>query len=148
MFNPPRSLTPRSASPCGVRLRVVHHPAESSSTVCIPLQSQAPQCESHRGVKLRGVHHTSESDSAVCIPLPSQYLPSVCFDSKFYKCNFSLKPEDINLKIILYSQKLLKKPFLLQKIFFKTSLKVVTNTKKRKNKIFDALDSAVRLTWD
>ena len=40
-----------------------------------------PWCASHRGVN---------------------NLPSVCFDSMFYKCYFSVMPRDINIKIILY----------------------------------------------
>ena len=93
--------------------------------VCIILPSLTPRCASHCRV--------------------STYQVSVLIRS------FTNAISLWSLKILiwkLYSQKLLKKPFLLQKIFFKTSLKVVTNTKKRKNKIFDALDSAVRLTWD
>ena len=67
------------ASHRGVRLRGVHHSAESDSAVCITLRSQAPRCASHCRVKLRGVHHTAESSdeefsksSAVCIILRSQ----------------------------------------------------------------------------
>ena len=44
-----------------VRLRGVHHSAESDSAVCITQRSQAPQCASLRKVKLRGVHHNAES---------------------------------------------------------------------------------------
>ena len=62
-----------------VRLRGVHHTAESSSEVCIIPRSQGTQisqktlrCASHRGVKLRGVHHTTYSSFAVCITPQSQ----------------------------------------------------------------------------
>ena len=58
--------TPQCASHCGVRLCGVHHTAESSSAVCITLQSQVmkssqktQRCASHCGVKL----HTAESKS-------------------------------------------------------------------------------------
>ena len=64
--------TPWCASHPVVKLQGVHNTAESSSTVCIPPQSQAPQstvciilgsqalwCESHRVVKL----HTKEGQS-------------------------------------------------------------------------------------
>ena len=105
---PPRSQAPRCASHRRVKwskylekLRSVHLTADSDSAVCITPLSQTLRCASHCWVKLHGVHHTAESDSAVCIPPLSQYLPSVCFDSKFYKCNFSLMPKDINVKIIL-----------------------------------------------
>ena len=79
MCIPPRSQTPGCTSLRGVRLRGVHHTAESSSAVCITPRSQAPRCASYRGVKginflkkLCGVHHTAESSSAVCIIPPSQ----------------------------------------------------------------------------
>ena len=124
----PRSLTLQCASHCGVKwskffekLCGVHPTAKSNSAVyippwsqvikffrkaprcamCILLPSLTPRCASHHWVKLHGVHHTAESDSAVCIPPPSQFLPSVHFDLKFYKCNFSLMSKDINVKIIL-----------------------------------------------
>ena len=89
-----RGLTPRRDAHLGVRLRCVHpstessdpnfskklcgvhHIVESSSAVCIILQSQAPwcafhsgvkllQCASYRGVKLCGVHNIAESN---CTP--------------------------------------------------------------------------------
>ena len=67
------------ASHCEVKLRGVHHTAESSdqnfsksSAVCIPPQSRAPRCACHHGVKLCGVHPTAESSSAVCITHLSQ----------------------------------------------------------------------------
>ena len=70
---------PRRASHRGVRLRGVHHPAESDSAVCIIPRSQTPRCASHCGVmktkhlkELSGVHPTAESDSAVCIIPRSQ----------------------------------------------------------------------------
>ena len=46
-------LTPRCASHHGVKLRGVHHTAESSSAVCFPPRSQAPRCASHCGVKIK-----------------------------------------------------------------------------------------------
>ena len=49
--------------------------AESSSSVCILPQSLTPWCASHRTVE----------------------SISVYFDLLFYKCYFSLKPEDINI---------------------------------------------------
>ena len=54
------------------KLRSVHHPAESDSTVCIIPHSQAPRCASLCGVKLRGVHPSAESSSKVCVTLQSQ----------------------------------------------------------------------------
>ena len=87
---PPRSQAPQWASHRGVKwskffkkLCGVHPTAESYSAVCFSLRSQTLRCASQCWVKLHGVHHTAESDFAVCIPPPSQYLPSVCFDSKF-----------------------------------------------------------------
>ena len=51
--HPTRSQAPRCATHHGVKLRSVHHTAESSdqnffknSAVCITLQRQAPQCAS------------------------------------------------------------------------------------------------------
>ena len=44
--------TLRCASHRRVRLRGVHHTAESSSAVCFLPQSQAPWCASHRRVKI------------------------------------------------------------------------------------------------
>ena len=98
------------------KLRGVHHTAESSTSVCIISLSQAPRCTSHHRVKwfltnsavcippraeLRAVHYTSGSDSTVWCTLHNAHtLPSVCFDQKFYKCYFSVMPEDINVKII------------------------------------------------
>ena len=73
------------------------------------------------GVKLRGAHHTAESDSAV-----------------FYKCYFSVMPEDINITYNnTVSHKLYKESFLLQKFFKQMELKVVTNTKTWKTNIFE-----------
>ena len=54
------SLTPQCASHRIVKLRGVHHTAESSSAVCITPRSPTLRCALHRGVKLRGVHHTEE----------------------------------------------------------------------------------------
>ena len=56
------------------KLSGVHHTAESSSTVCIPPQSQAPRCASYRRVKLCGMHPTTESSSTVCI-IPRSQAP-------------------------------------------------------------------------
>ena len=61
------------------KLCSVHLKAESSSVVCIPPRSLTPRCDASRG--------------------RANYLPSVCFDLKFYKCYFSVKPEDVNMKI-------------------------------------------------
>ena len=84
----PWSHFPRCTSYHGVRLRSVHHTAESrkqsiwkNSAVGIPLRSQTPRCASLHGVKLHGVHHTVKSsdpnfskNSAECITLQSQAL--------------------------------------------------------------------------
>ena len=126
----------------------MHLTAESDSAVCITPLSQTLQCASHRRVRLRGVHHTAESCSVVCITPPSltpqsQYLPSVCFDSKFYKCNFSVTPEDINVKNVLLVKNSLRNLFYFRRFFCKTSLKEKTNMKKQKNKIFVAPVSSV-----
>ena len=48
------------------------------SAVCIILRSQTWRCASHRQVR---------------------NFPILCFDPKFYKCYFSVIPEDINIKI-------------------------------------------------
>ena len=111
--------TLRCASHRRVWLHVVHHTTESDSAVCFSPRSQTPRCASHRWVKLCGVHHNAESDSAVCIPPPSQYLPSVCYDSKFYKCNFSVTPEDINVNIVLYVKICMRNLFYFRRFFVK-----------------------------
>ena len=91
------------------------HPTTVSS-------SKVLRCASHRGVKwskvflktlrcasFRGVHPSAELSSAVCIipqSLTPQYashrgvnnLPTVGFPWKFYRCYFSVMPEDINMK--------------------------------------------------
>ena len=51
----------------------VHHIVESSSAVCIILQSQAPWCASHSGVELPRVHPTAEPSSTYCIIPGSQW---------------------------------------------------------------------------
>ena len=75
------NLTPRCAAHRRVRLRGVHHNAESSSAVCItpwsqvtPTSHKTLQCASHCRVKLRGMHYTAESSSAVCI-IPQSQAP-------------------------------------------------------------------------
>ena len=83
------------------------------------------------------MHHTAESSFAVCITPPSltppsQYLPSVCFDSKFYKYNFSVTPEDINVKNVLLVKNSLRNLFYFRRFFCKTLLKEKTNMKKPK----------------
>ena len=123
--------TLRCASHCRVWLSGMHYTTESDSVVCFSPRSLTPGCASHRRVKLRGVHYTAESDSAVCIPPPSQYLPSVCFDSKLYKCNFSLMPEDINVKIIL--SQIVWGTFFTSDVFFKN---VIERRNEHKNRIY------------
>ena len=87
----PRSRTPRCAAHHRVKIRCVHHTAESidekfskNSVVCIPPRSQTPGRASHRGVN---------------------NLSSVCFNPKFYEYYSSVMPRDINRVGILSFKK-------------------------------------------
>ena len=67
------------------------------------------------GVKLRGAHHTAESDSAV-----------------FYKCYFSVMPEDINITTILWVTNCIRNLFYFRSFSNKWSWKSLQIQKHEK----------------
>ena len=103
----PRSKAPRCASHRGVKLLGVPNTAESidqkvskNSDVCISLQSLTLWVAFHCGVELCCVHSTTESSSTVCMHHTGE--SSVCIYQKVNNYYFSITPEDIIMKILLF----------------------------------------------
>ena len=91
----------------GVKLRGVHHTAESWKNVF----KKTPRCASYRGVSS---------------------LPSVCFDSKFYNSYFSVMPKDITMKIILKVTNCSRNLFYIRRFSIKHSWKT-SQIRKQQN---------------
>ena len=91
------------------------------------------RCASHQGVELRGVHHTAEYESTVtkCL-FWSEVLQMLFLCERYYYENNTA------------SHELVKKSFLLQKVFEKMESKDTSNMKTWKTRTYSNYSSLTR----